>query len=162
MAPVWQAIPRGGGLYPIPYRVDGPAPERPADPPSTAPSAPPSEPPAEPADRAFRSRPWPMAVAVVAVPALAGEAERAEERVAVALLGYKLGYFVLDIIEVPPGVSGGDPDGGYARADALARRTDADAFIVRGSVDTDRLRRVADQVRMRIRFEGGAGWPACW
>jgi hypothetical protein len=94
-----------------------------------------------------------LAVAVVAVPALADEDQRSEARIAVTLFAYKLGYFVLDVIEVTPGVGSGDPGGGYSTAERLARRTDADAFVLRGSVDIQQLRLTADMVRMRIRFD---------
>jgi hypothetical protein len=39
---------------------------------------------------------------------------------------------------------------GYAVAETLAARTDADAFVVRGAADLARLERAATGLRMRV------------
>jgi len=85
------------------------------------------------------SWPRPFAVGVLA----SDGGRRRRERLDLALDAYKLGYFLLDTVEV-------HDRAGYAVAEALAARTDADAFVVRGDVDLPRLERAAADLRMRV------------
>jgi hypothetical protein len=89
--------------------------------------------------------PRPFAIGLVGVPA-DGPLDQCEERLQVALTAHALGYSLLDVIEIRPG-----DEAGYERAEELARRTDADAFVVRGALDHAVLAAMADRVRMRIR-----------
>lgn len=75
------------------------------------------------------------------------EARRREERLQMALETHALGYFLLDVLDIRPG-----DVAGYAHAEQLAVRTDAHAFVVRGDVDDDLLKPMADRIRMRIRY----------
>jgi hypothetical protein len=77
------------------------------------------------------------------------EVRRTEERLQVALTAHALGYFLLDVFEIRPGDAAG-----YERVEELAVRTDADAFVVRGVIDDDMLKPMADRIRMRIRYSG--------
>lgn len=97
----------------------------------------------------------PFAIGVLAVlpdganPGEAWEVRRTEERLQVALTAHALGYFLLDVFEIRPGDAAG-----YERIEELAVRADADAFVVRGLVDEDVLKPMADRIRMRIRYSG--------
>lgn len=91
-------------------------------------------------------RPRPFAIGVLGLPDGA-DVDHREERLQVALSTHALGYFLLDVCEVRRGELTG-----YERAEQLAVRTDADAFVVRGAVDTERLTSLADRLRMRIRY----------
>lgn len=93
------------------------------------------------------ARPKPFAIGVLGLPDGADGLDPREERLQVALSTHALGYFLLDVCEVRCGETTG-----YERAEELAVRTDADAFVVRGQVDTERLTSVADRLRMRIRY----------
>jgi hypothetical protein len=74
---------------------------------------------------------------------------RRRGRLDLALDAYVLGYFLLDTIEV-------QEDGtGYALAEALAEHTEADAYVIAGPLDPDRLRQSADRLRMRVRSTNG-------
>lgn len=88
----------------------------------------------------------PFAIGLVGVPA-DGPVDQREERLHVALTAHALGYSLLDVIEIRPG-----DRVGYEHAEELARRTDADAFVVRGTLDQAVLTALADRVRMRIRY----------
>jgi hypothetical protein len=89
----------------------------------------------------------PFAVGVLGLPATAAEADRRQARLDLSLLAYKLGYFVLDVVDVSPT----SDHSAYAWAEALAERTDADAFVILGALDLARPRPVAERVRMVIR-----------
>jgi hypothetical protein len=89
----------------------------------------------------------PLAVGVLRIVPGLSEAERRDLRLDFALGANAEGYFLLETVEV----GGGRDHPGYARAEDLAVRADADAFVVRGAVDLRRLARTADQVRMTIR-----------
>ncbi|MDQ1289376.1 MAG: hypothetical protein QG622_2942 [Actinomycetota bacterium] len=97
----------------------------------------------------------PFAIGVLAVqpdessPDESWEVRRTEERLQVALTAHALGYFLLDVFEIWPGDAAG-----YERVEELAIRTDADAFVVRGVVDEEVLKPMADRIRMRIRYSG--------
>jgi hypothetical protein len=77
------------------------------------------------------SAPWPWAVGIVLMPLdVHGDVLR-EERLAVAVDAYKLGYFLMDTVTVPvvrPGSAG------RARLLALADRIELQAFILHGSL----------------------------
>lgn len=92
------------------------------------------------------ARPRPFAIGLVGLSADPSVDHR-EERLQVALATHSLGYFLVDVFEVRPG----DPTG-YERAEELARRIDADAFVVRGTLDHAVLTAMADRIRMRIRY----------
>jgi hypothetical protein len=89
----------------------------------------------------------PLAVGVLNVAPGASEAERRRLRLDFALSANAQGYFLLETVEV----DGRRNHPGYAHAEDLAVRADADAFFVLGAVDLRRLRATADQVRMTIR-----------
>jgi hypothetical protein len=97
--------------------------------------------------------PSPFAVGVLGLPSGQSAGQRRQSRLELALCGYKLGYFVIDIVEVggPPPDGAADPSG-YRLVEALATQTDADAFVVRGPIDLPELQRVAQLVRAVIRF----------
>jgi len=66
------------------------------------------------------------------------------DRFNVALDAYKLGYFLLDTIEV-------GPDGaGYDELERFAVRTGAEAFVVRGPVERARLDELAGRLDMPV------------
>jgi hypothetical protein len=70
---------------------------------------------------------------------------RAAARLDLALDAYKLGYFLVDTIEI-------DPQGtGYLATELLVSRTTPDAPITAGPVDTDWLHALADRHRLAIR-----------
>jgi hypothetical protein len=89
----------------------------------------------------------PLAVGVLHVPPGLSEVERRRQRLDFALSANAQGYFLLETVEV----DARQPHPGYAHAEDLAVRADADAFVVRGAVDLPRLTRIADHVRMTIR-----------
>jgi hypothetical protein len=89
----------------------------------------------------------PLAVGVLHVGPGLSDAQRRDERLDFALKANHQGYFLLETVEV----HGPRDEHGYAQAEDLAVRADADAFVVRGAVDLVRLTRIADRVRMTIR-----------
>lgn len=89
----------------------------------------------------------PTAVGVLALQDPLAEADRRQARLVVALAAYELGYFLLDVIEVPAGIGGP----GYDWIESLASRTDADALLVSGPVDHGLLGGIARRIRMVIR-----------
>jgi hypothetical protein len=77
------------------------------------------------------SAPWPWAVGIVLIPLdIRGDLLR-EERIAVAVDAYKLGYFLVDTVTVPVGRPG---NAGRARLLALAARIEPQVFILHGSL----------------------------
>jgi hypothetical protein len=114
----------------------------------TSPGQPDPADPVEAAEAAARPRPFAIGLlGPVADGARHGDPR--EARLQVALTTHALGYFLLDVFEVSP-----REPAGYELAEQLARRTDADAFVVRGRVDRDLLSSMADRIRMRIRWSG--------
>jgi hypothetical protein len=102
---------------------------------------------------------WPLAVGVVLAPAGFTGRTRADARLALALGAYRLGYFLLDLIDVPARESV-DPADGWAPVWDLVLRTRADAVVVHGRQQGRRvprppvgLRRVAIRV---LAIEGTA------
>ena len=92
-------------------------------------------------------QPLPMAIAVLALVETVSEDVRRSARLDLALHAYKLGYFVVDVLEVTS-----DTDaGGYGWVEALAEQTDADALVCSGPLDRGRLEAVADRSHMTIR-----------
>ena len=89
--------------------------------------------------------PRPFAVGVLALPDTADAVARSAGRLHVALDAYKHGYFLIDTIEA------GADGAGYAIAELLAVRTDADALVTGGPVDAARLLRIADRRRLVVR-----------
>lgn len=83
--------------------------------------------------------PRPFAVGILAlVPATNGP-DRTAARLDLALDTYKLGYFLIDTVEI-------DALGtGYLAAELLVSRTTPDALVTRGRVDTDWLHALADR-----------------
>jgi hypothetical protein len=66
------------------------------------------------------------------------------DRFNLALDAYKLGYFLVDTIEV-------GPDGaGYDELERFAVRTGAEAFVVRGPVDRARVDELAGQLGVLV------------
>lgn len=74
---------------------------------------------------------WPLAVGVVLAPATFTGRTRAEDRLTLALGAYRLGYFLLDLIDVPAWDSA-DQARGWAPVWDLVLRTHAEAVVVHG------------------------------
>ncbi|HET9657701.1 MAG TPA: hypothetical protein VFP72_20285 [Kineosporiaceae bacterium] len=88
--------------------------------------------------------PRPFAVGVLAVGAGLSHPDRSAARLDLALDTYKLGYFLIDTIEI-------DTHGtGYLAAELLVSRTTPDALVVRGPVDADWLHALADRHPLEI------------
>jgi hypothetical protein len=79
-----------------------------------------------------------MAVGVVLVPQGFSNGSRVEQRLALALGAYGMGFFLLDLLDVPAWAV--DPAQGWAPVWDLAARTCADAVIVYGGTRADRPR----------------------
>ena len=92
-------------------------------------------------------QPLPMAIAVLAMVETVSEDVRRSARLDLALHAYKLGYFVVDVLEVR---SDADADA-YGWVEELAEQTDADALVCSGPLDRGRLEAVADRSHMTIR-----------
>lgn len=95
------------------------------------------------------SAPWPWAVGIALIPTsdVTGALLR-EERIAVALDAYKLGYFLVDTITVPVGRPS---NAGLARLLALADRIELEAFILHGSLpEPAQLRRLEAQTGVPV------------
>jgi hypothetical protein len=97
----------------------------------------------------------PFGIGVLAVETRTDAVGRSGERLAVAMAGYRAGYFMLDVVELDES-DGGRVDEVLAQLATLARRTDAGAFFVRGPVDRTLLAPIADEVRMVIRDAEGS------
>ncbi len=89
--------------------------------------------------RAPDAWPRPFAVGILAFAAPPDGAGRSTARLDVALDAYKLGYFLIDTIEI-------DAYGtGYLAAELLVSRTTPDALVTRGRIDPDWLRALTDR-----------------
>ena len=95
----------------------------------------------------------PFAIGVLRVEPGTGDDARRDARLQVAMRAYELEYFLIDVVEV----AGGRADPGYDVVERLAARTAAEAFVVGGDVDLDRLQPVADQLRMIVRLPPAGG-----
>jgi predicted nucleic acid-binding protein len=82
-----------------------------------------------------------MAIGVLGLPITATESDRLEARLALSLLAYKLGYFMVDTIELPARSAARK----HGWVEALARRVGADAVVVGGSVDRSWLAALAER-----------------
>ena len=91
------------------------------------------------------SWPRPFAVGVLALTDTADGAARAVARLDLALDAYKLGYFLVDTIEID------DRGTGYLATELLVSRATPAALVTRGPVDTDWLHTLADRHRLTIR-----------
>jgi hypothetical protein len=78
---------------------------------------------------------WPMAVGVVLVPLDFTGQTRAEQRLSLALGAYRMGFFLVDLLDVPAWAA--DPTRSWAPVWDLAARTDAEAVIVHGGLEPD-------------------------
>jgi hypothetical protein len=93
------------------------------------------------------ARPWPLAIGVLGMPATIGVPDARVARVDLALHAYKLGYFLLDTLQVTSA-----PDAATRRwLEALARQVEADAFICAGPVDQGWVTELADLLRIVVR-----------
>jgi hypothetical protein len=91
--------------------------------------------------------PRPFAVGVLALAPTTNSPGRTNARLDLALDTYKLGYFLVDTIEI-------DAHGtGYLAAELLVSRTTPDALVTRGPVDTDWLHALADRHPLVIHSE---------
>jgi len=105
------------------------------------------------------SRRRPLGIGVLAVGARTDQTVRGTERLAVTMAAYRAGYHIVDLFEIDLS-DGGGTDEAFTRIAVLARRTDAEAFFVRGPVDRALLEPIAAEVRMVIRdTEGAAETP---
>jgi hypothetical protein len=102
--------------------------------------------------RAAVGWPRPFAVGVLGVGAEVAGPERSSARLGVALDTYKLGYFLIDTVEI-------DALGtGCLAVELLVSRTTPDALVVHGSVDSDWVQAVADRHPLQLHFgEEGSG-----
>jgi hypothetical protein len=91
------------------------------------------------------SWPSPFAVGLLAFTDPADTTGRSVARLDLALDTYKLGYFLIDIIEI-------DLQGtGYLAAELLLNRAEPAALITRGPIDAAWLHALADRHRLVIR-----------
>lgn len=90
------------------------------------------------------SRSRPLAVGVLALHP-SDAAQRSAARVKLTLDAYRLGYLLLDTVEITPAGTG------YLAAELLIARTGAGAVVVRGPVDRDWLHAVADRHGLDVR-----------
>ena len=77
---------------------------------------------------------WPMAVGAVLAPQGFTGRTRTEDRLKLALGAYRMGYFLLDLIDVPAW-DGADDARGWAPVWDLVLRTRADAVVVHSRQD---------------------------
>jgi hypothetical protein len=91
--------------------------------------------------------PLPLAIGVLSLPNATTQEDRRLARLSLALDAYKLGYFIIDILDITPGTD----TSGYAWAKTLAQRTDADAFVCAGNICSEQLMPIANEIRMVIR-----------
>lgn len=90
------------------------------------------------------SWPRPFAVGVLALTAPPNGAGRTVARLDLALDAYKLGYFLVDTVEI-------DARGtGYLATELLVSRAAPEALVTRGPVDTAWLHALADRHRLMI------------
>jgi hypothetical protein len=96
--------------------------------------------------------PRPFAVGVLALGATPSGPDRTAARLDLALDTYKLGYFLIDTIEI-------DAHGtGYLAAELLVSHATPDALVARGPVDNDWLHALADRHPLAIHSgEEGSG-----
>jgi hypothetical protein len=74
-----------------------------------------------------------FAIGVLGLPPGLPAGRDRRSRLAVTLHGYKLGYFVVDVVEVCDAASTeGAAASGYQMIEDLATQTHADAFVVQG------------------------------
>lgn len=104
--------------------------------------------------QASDSWPRPLAVGVLALVPAASGPDRTAARLDLALDTYKLGYFLIDTIEID--VLGT----GYLAVELLVSRTTPDALVTRGRVDTDWLRALADRHPLTIHSSDEHSRPA--
>jgi len=102
---------------------------------------------------ALQERRAPFGIGVLAVPAAGLDpAVRLEERLTIALTAHAVGYYLLDTIEIDASARGIQAARVVDQLFALAVRTDAQAFFVRGAFDGYAwLEPMAEQLRVAIR-----------
>ena len=89
-------------------------------------------------------RPRPFAVGVLALGANPSGPDRTAARLDLALDTYKLGYFLIDTIEID------DHGTGYLAAELLVSHATPEALVARGPVDADWLHAIADRHPLAI------------
>jgi hypothetical protein len=77
------------------------------------------------------SPPWPLAVGVLLLPDGVSGASRAEHRLVLALDAYRIGYFLLDVVEVHAVGSSVPRACDWVAVERIVRRAGADALVVR-------------------------------
>jgi hypothetical protein len=77
------------------------------------------------------SPPWPLAVGVLLLPDGVPEASRAERRFVLALDAYRIGYFLLDVVEVHAADGSAPRVSAWVAVERIVRRAGADALVVR-------------------------------
>jgi hypothetical protein len=93
------------------------------------------------------AQPLPMAIAVLSLPRATADDVRRAARLDLALHAYKLGYFVVDILDTGPGTSASL----YGWIETLALQTDADAFVCSGPIDRAQIDAIAERAHMVVR-----------
>jgi hypothetical protein len=93
------------------------------------------------------AQPLPMAIAVLSLPRATADDARRAARLDLALHAYKLGYFVVDILDTAPDTSASL----YGWIETLALQTDADAFICSGPIDRAQIDEIAERAHMVVR-----------
>lgn len=76
------------------------------------------------------SPPWPLAVGVLLLPDGVPAASRAEHRLVLALGAYRIGYFLLDLVEVDAARRSSSVSG-WVAVERIVRRAGADALVIR-------------------------------
>ena len=82
------------------------------------------------------SPPWPLAVGVLLTPRETAVRVRADRRLRVALDAYRLGYFLLDLLEVDPNIDASRARGlrpgssAWAQVEDLVARSGADVLVI--------------------------------
>jgi hypothetical protein len=97
----------------------------------------------------------PLGVGLLVFGERAADADRALERLAVAMAAYAAGVFLVDTLEIDLSRDGGQADSVYSALWLLAVRTDSEVVFVRGPVNRARVEAMADEVRMVIRDVDG-------
>jgi hypothetical protein len=98
----------------------------------------------------------PLALGLIHVPEGSWEtATRSQARIALALQANKEGYALVETLEV--GVNGLKDDAQFATLEELVVRLDAEALLVSGQVDDERVQEMAGRLRLVVVAVGEGG-----
>jgi hypothetical protein len=96
----------------------------------------------------MRGHPRPLAIGILGLSWRAREQQQREARIAIALRANVEGYALLETFQLT-GTTGGD-ENVYDVVEALARRLDATAVVLRGQVDLHRVDVLAERARLTV------------